>query len=193
MRYSKYIGISFFTIIAFSCVSKVYKNDFYTKPGKTKRETGFKISGSYYHIDNQSKILNVLFFFDNSMQRSMTFDTNHYDISNISQSINNSISEFQNLTKKEQEYQYFEDGGYTSNDSEITIQSIRYIPQFNWGPVTYKGKIINDTTILITQFTHHIRKIYTSDSLYYHFIATAKPDSLRGNRWKNKKWFWFSS
>ena len=193
MRYKKHLAISIVTLIISSCIPKVYKGDFFAKPGKTQKETTLKISGSYYNIENKTKSLNVLFFYDNYIHRSMMFDINHYDSNKVSQSINNSIREFKALNKKVHEYQYFEDGGYLLNNSELTIQRIRYIPQFNWGTVTYKGEIINDTTILITQYTHHIRKIYKIDSLYYHFISTEKPDSLKGNRWKNKKWYWFNS
>jgi hypothetical protein len=121
----------------------------------------------------------------------MIFDTNHYDKNKIQQSVNNAVKEFQHSNKKR--FDYFEDGGFEINNSEIKIQGIRYIPQFAWGTVTHKGKIINDTTILITEYIHHTRNIYKSDSLYYYFIPTEKPDSLKWNRWKNKKWYWNNS
>lgn len=86
--------------------------------------------------------------------------------------------------------QYFEDGGYTITNSEIHIQSIRYIPQFAWGTVTYKGNIINDSTILITDFEFPKRNIFKKEPIYYHFIKTERPDALKGNRWQDKNWYW---
>ncbi|TMI63018.1 MAG: hypothetical protein E6H07_16605 [Bacteroidetes bacterium] len=171
-----------------ACIPKVYKSDFVTKPGKIDKQFSLKLSGAYYNIEKNTNTLDVYFLYDNLLQRSMIFDTNHYDKNNIQQSINNAVREFQHSNKKELEY--FEDGGFEINNTEIKIQGIRYIPQFAWGIVTNKGKIINDTTILITEFTHHYRKIHKTDSLYYHFIPTDKPDSLKGNRWKNKSWYW---
>ena len=171
-----------------ACITKVYKSDFVAKPGKIEKHTSLKLPGAYYNIEKNTKTLSIFFFYENQLQRSMIFDTNHYVRDKIQQSINSAVKEFQQSNKKE--YEYFEDGGFQINDTEIKIQGIRYIPQFSWGTVTNKGTIINDTTILITEFTHHQRKIHKADSLYYHFILTDKPDSLKGNRWRNKKWYW---
>lgn len=115
-------------------------------------------------------------------------DSNHYKISSIDQSIQKTIDDFNVAGKKND--QYFEDGGYSITNNQITVQSIRYIPQFDWGIVTYKGTIVNDSTILFTEFRFPKRDIFRNDSMYYHFIRVNKPDSLKGNRRKDKDWYW---
>ena len=84
MRYKKQLAIFIFTLIISSCIPKVYKGDFFAKPGKTPKETTLKFSGSYYNIDSKTKLLNVFFFYDNYVQRSMVFDIHHYDSNKVS-------------------------------------------------------------------------------------------------------------
>lgn len=173
-----------------SCLNKMYVNDFIYKPYKIQQkglnESNF--NGAYYQIDNKNKKLDVYFFYKNCIQRSITMDSNNFQSNSIPQSINKVIRQFK--TDFRNSDQYFEDGGYFITNSEIVIQSIRYIPQFGWGVVTYKGKIIDDSTILITEYQFPKRAIFKRDSLYYHFINVEKPDSLKGDRWKEKEWFW---
>jgi hypothetical protein len=167
----------------------MYVSDFEDRPCKINplhlKELRFE--GAYYQIDKNNK-LDVYFFYNNCIQRSIAIDSNHYNSSSIAQSIQKIIDDFNVAGKKND--QYFEDGGYSVTNNQITIQSIRYIPQFAWGIVTYKGSILNDSTILFTEFRFPKRNIFRDDSIYYHFIKTNKPDSLEGNRWKDKKWYW---
>jgi len=172
-----------------SCIPRMYVSDFEDRPCKINplhlKELRFE--GAYYQIDKNNK-LDVYFFYNNCIQRSIAIDSNHYNSSSIAQSIQKIIDDFNVAGKKND--QYFEDGGYSVTNNQITIQSIRYIPQFAWGIVTYKGSILNDSTILFTEFRFPKRNIFRDDSIYYHFIKTNKPDSLEGNRWKDKKWYW---
>mgnify|MGYP001420602525 CR=1 FL=1 len=179
-----------FLVFHFSCASKIFIDKFLNKPFKTKKQTinELRFNGAYYNIDKRSKVLNVLFFYENYLSRSLVFDTNHYDQKKIKYSINLTLEKFR--VSKKKSYEHFEDGGYRLTENEISIQKIRYIPQFAWGVVTYNGKIINDTTILITEFKFPKRNIFISDSMYYHFIEVERPDSLKSNRWLKKKWYW---
>lgn len=172
-----------------SCFNKIYVDDFVNKPYKYKYQDikELNLNEAYYQVDENKK-LDVYFFYDNYLQRSITIDSSNYNIASISSSINKIIGEYNNAGRKSD--QYFEDGGYSISNSEITIQSVRYVSQFVWSIVTYKGKVVNDSTILFTEFKFPKKNIVRNDSLYYHFIKTNKPGSLRGNRWKNKDWFW---
>jgi len=172
-----------------SCIPRMYVSDFEDRPCKVDppniKELNF--DGAYYRIDKNKK-LDVCFFYNNCIQRSITIDSKYYEISSIAQSIEKIIDDFNAAAKKND--QYFEDGGYSITNDHITIQSIRYIPQFTWGTVTKKGTILNDSTIVFTEYRFPKRDIFETDSNYYLFIKTNKPDSLNGNRWKDKKWYW---
>lgn len=173
-----------------SCFNKIYIEDFVKKPYKATQLNVSKLryNGAYYRIDKTTKILDVYFFYENLMQRSIAIDSNHFSNNSVKKSIDSILEKFKISDKYIN--QYFEDGGYEVKNEKITIQSIRYIPQFAWGVVTYKGEIINDTTLIVTEFKFPQRKILKTDSLHYDFIKVEKPDSLRGNRWRDKKWYW---
>jgi|SRR5688572_91331 len=172
-----------------SCIPRMYRSDFEDRPCKVNPSEikELRFDGAYYRID-KNKGLDVYFFYNNCIQRSLVADSNHYNSSSIAQSIQKIINDFNAAGKRDNEY--FEDGGYSITNDHITIQSIRYIPQFTWGTVTYKGTIINDSTILFTEYRFPKRDIFKNDSNYYHFIKTNKPDSLKGNGYKDKKWYW---
>ena len=167
----------------------MYRSDFEDRPCKVNppEMKELRFNGAYYRIDTNKK-LDVYFFYHNCIQRSFTADRNHYNSSSITQSIQECIDDF-NVSGKKSD-QYFEDGGYSVTNGQITVQGIRYIPQFAWGTVTLKGTIVNDSTILFTEFRFPKRDIFENDSIYYHFIKANKPDSLKGNNWKDKKWYW---
>lgn len=179
----------FVCIILSSCFNKVYKDNFFAKPYRigSERKTGLNLNGAYYNIEGKDKRLSVFFLYGNCIQRTTTFDTNHYKKSTLVQNINDMVEKFKN---SDENNQGFEDGGYQVINSEITIQGLRYIPQGAWGTVTYKGRVVNDSTMLITKFEHSKREIFRQENLYFYFIPVNKPDSLKGNRWKEKKWFW---
>lgn len=172
-----------------SCIPRIHKSDFEDRPCRVNPPhiKELRLDGAYYRID-KNKVLDVYFFYNNCIQRSLGADSNHYNSSSIAQSIQKIVNDFNAAGKRDN--QYFEDGGYSLTSNQITIQSIRYIPSFRWGTVTFKGTIINDSTILFIEFRHPTRKIYRNDSTYYHFIKSNKPDSLKGNVYKDKKWYW---
>jgi len=172
-----------------SCIPRMYVSDFEDRPCKINPPDvkELRFDGAYYRIDEYKNLL-AYFFYGNCIQRRLGADTNHYNNSSIAQSIQTIIDDF-NAAGKEND-QYFEDGGYSIINNQINLQSIRYNPQFRWGTVTFKGIIINDSTILFTEFRNPTRNNYRNDSTYYHFIKTNKPDSLKGSRWQDKKWYW---
>src|SRR4030095_2648577 len=163
-----------------SCIPRKYVSDFEDRPCRIDPPDmkELRFDGAYYRID-EHKYLSAYFFYNNCIQRTLGADPDHYNRSSIAQSIKKIIDNFNAAGKKND--QYFEDGGYSITNNQISLQSIRYIPQFRWGTVTYKGTIINDSTILFTEFRDPTENILRNDSLYYHFIKTNKPDSLKGN------------
>jgi len=172
-----------------SCIPRIYRSDFEDRPCKVNPPEikELRLDGAYYRFDEYKHLL-VYFFYNNCIQRSLGADLNHYNPSAISESIQKIIDDFDAAGKKND--QYFGDGGYSVTSNQIIIQSLWYLPQFAWGTATYKGTIINDSTIVVTEFRLPKRNIFKTDSLYYHFINANKPDSLMGNRWKDKKWYW---
>ena len=180
----------FIFIFFATCSPKINNLNFGSRPSKVKinLNSKLKLNGAYYHVDNQYSDLNIFFFYENFICRSVTIDSSNFKKDRIADGINKIVSEFMAMSK--QNGDYFEDGGYSTNNLSFSIESIRYIPQLSWGVITYKGKIVNDTTILITGFEFPERKIHNTDSSYYRFIQTNKPDSLKYSRWKNKNWYW---
>jgi len=172
-----------------SCIPRTYRSDFEDRPCKVDppNTKELRFDGAYYRID-KNKVLDVYFFYNNCIQRSLGADSNHYIPSAIAQSIQKIIDDFNAAGK--QDDQYFEDGGYSVTSNQLTLQSIRYMQWFVSGTVTYKGTLLNDSTILFTEFRDPTNKTYRNDSTYYHFIKSIKPDSLKGNGYKNKKWYW---
>jgi len=172
-----------------SCIPRMYVSDFEDRPCKNNPPDikELRFDGAYYRID-EYKNLRAYFFYNNCIQRMLGADSNHYNRFSIAQSIQKIIDDFNAAGKKND--QYFGDGGYSVASNQINLQSIGYLPQFRWATFTYKGTIINDSTIVFTVYRLLKEKIYRNDSTYYHFIKTNKPDSLNGNRWKDKKWYW---
>jgi len=172
-----------------SCIPRMYRSDFEDRPCKVNPPDTkeLRCDGAYYRIDENKNLL-AYFFYNNCIQRRLGADSNHYEISSIAQSIQKIIDDFNSAGKKND--QYFEDGGYSVTSDQITVQSIRYIPQFAWGIVSLKGAIVNDSTILFTEYRFPKRDIIKNDSTYYRFIKSHKPDSLKGNVYKDKKWYW---
>ena len=172
-----------------SCIPRIYRSDFEDRPCKVDPPEikELRLDGAYYRI-GKNKILDVHFFYKNCIYRKGGADSNHYNPSTIAQSIQKEIDRFNADVKHNN--QYFNDGGYSIKDNQITIQSIIYIPQFQGGTFTEKGTILNDSTIVITKYRFPKRDVFTSDSLYYRFIKANKPDSLKGNVYKNRKWYW---
>ena len=172
-----------------SCIPRIYKSDFEDRPCKVNPPDikELRLDGAYYQIDKNKNLI-VYFFYNNCIQRELGADPNHYNPSDIAQSIQKIINDFNAAGK--QNDQYFNDGGYSITNNQISVQSILYIPQFRWGAMTLKGTIVNDSTILSTEYRFPRDDMFRSDSTYYHFIKSNKPDSLKANRWKNKKWYW---
>ena len=172
-----------------SCIPRMYVSDFEDRPCKINPPDikELRFDGAYYRIDEYKNLL-AYFFYDNCIQRRLGADSNHYNRFSIAQSIQKIIDDFNAAAKKND--QYFGDGGYSVTSSQINLQSIWYLPQFAWATFTYKGTIINDSTIVFTEYRLPKEKVYRNDSTYYHFVKTNKPDSLKGNRWKDKKWYW---
>jgi hypothetical protein len=172
-----------------SCIPRIYRSDFEDRPFKINQPDikELRIDGAYYQIDHH-KSLFVYFFYKNCIERYIGADSSHYNRSAIAQSIQEIIDDFN--TSKKDTYSFFADGGYSIINDQISVQHIRYIPQFAWGTVTRKGIVVNDSTIMFTEYRFPKRGIFENDSNYYHFVKTNKPDSLKANRWKNKRWYW---
>lgn len=81
-------------------------------------------------------------------------------------------------------------GGFAISEGKINIQVMRYVPQFHWAPATYLGEIADNNTLHISKFEFPDREINKEVNEYYHFISMKKPDSIKYNRWSNKKWYW---
>jgi hypothetical protein len=166
----------------------MHRSDFEDRPCKVDPQDikELRFDGAYYRIDEYKNLL-VYFFYNNCIQRRYGGDLDHYNPSAIAQSIQKMIDRFNAAGKKDD--RYFNEGGYSIKNNQISIQSIVYIPQL-WGTMTLKGTILNDSTIVISKYRFWNDDNFTNDSLYYRFIKTNKPDSLKGNIYKDKKWYW---
>jgi len=172
-----------------SCIPRIYKSDFEDRPCTVNPPDikELRLDGAYYQID-KDKHLSVYFFYKNCIYRNGGADSNHYNRSAIAQSIQEKIDHFN--TDRKDTYSFFNDGGYSITNDQISVQFLAYIPQFRWATVTLKGTILNDSTILFTENRFPKGDNSNNDSIYYHFIKSNKPDSLKANRWKNRKWYW---
>ena len=84
-----------------SCIPRMYVSDFEDRPCKINplhlKELRFE--GAYYQIDKNNK-LDVYFFYNNCIQRSIAIDSNHYNSSSIAQSIQKIIDDFNVASRK---------------------------------------------------------------------------------------------
>lgn len=152
-----------------------------------KNQQILNCEGVYYNFNDAKKELQIVFLYENGINRSMRFDSNHCSKNSIKETIEKTIKDFSN---RKYEPFYFEEGGYVINEGKIIIQKIRYMPQFAWGIVTYTGVIINDSTFLLQKMDFPARKINRDDNMVFNFLNIAKPDSLLSNKWAKKKWYW---
>ncbi|MEJ7673296.1 MAG: hypothetical protein WKF59_11420 [Chitinophagaceae bacterium] len=83
---------------------------------------------------------------------------------------------------------YYEYGGYIIQDKNITLQFFRYIPQFALALCTFKGNIVDNSTIYISSCEMNKRPEYCRENFYFKFIKMSKPDST--NRLMKNNWYW---
>ncbi len=179
IKMKRYIYIILFCIC--SC-SSIHVTLFTLKPLRATNFNSKSFQAVFYGVNMKTTILSSLYFYDNYRYRRSSYDTFNYDLRNIKQSLIKDATQY--------DYSIFEDGGYRINNNKISFQSIRYLTQFAYDVVTYEGNILNDSTILVYQYTFESTKERRTDSVLYHKIDIPLPDPERGNRWTNKKWFW---
>ena len=92
------------------------------------------------------------------------------------------------LTFKSDFFESKQSGGISIDGDQLQIQVFRFIPSPAWGLCTFKGKVVNDTTLFISSCEMHKRPDYCLSEFHLHFLEMPKPDST--NQLMKRKWYW---
>lgn len=190
MRYSFLISC-----LLLSCVPTVKHKSFNSNPSKALdgnmiNQNQLRLNGSYYRIriviinNQQQYCLHYFFLFENAIAAEGSFCQTEKLPNNVL-AISNKIKEDFSQEDKSEAF-----GGYKIDGRSVTIQIFKYFHWLVWSPTLYKGNIVNNNSFLINKRYNKEWKINAEESDLYNFIEMEKPDSLQGNKWKNKKWYW---
>ena len=177
-------------IFSVGCITE--KKGFIATPDRSNTivTKPIRIDGVYYATYNNSnkpaKELGYFFFYSNGIaifEHAGNLDSNLItDTKYIEQNIMTDIAFKQQFFKKRS------GGGFRINQNQILIQVYRYIPQLNWGLLTFKGNIVNDSTMYISSCATKTRSNYCREDFPLKLITMFTPDST--NRLMGKEWYW---
>lgn len=167
------------------CVAN--KADFTTKPEFNKMRNGsLDINGVYWspvESSTSEKIIWAFCLYRNGvalMYNSVPMDSvNNQDLAKKLTTTMN----YDNVT-----YKVKQAGGYRVNNRSIEIQVFRFISYGGFEVCTFKGDILNDTTIHIISCSMKSRSQFCRSNFFLKFLPMKKPDST--NQFMNKKWYW---
>jgi hypothetical protein len=184
-----------FLLFALGIIScSVGKEGFNLKPSriiKPEFTKQIRLDGLYFGIfpDQENKMRLFLFFFYNNGICSLSgFASDNFK----SNSGIDSILAFckRNYSEEKKFESSFDYGGFTRKEKNIEVQVLRYVSQFKWSTCSFQGRIINDTTLFMSNCDFQARPNFCVDSFYLHFKKTEKIDSAKNNNWINKSWYW---
>ncbi len=95
---------------------------------------------------------------------------------------------FDTLTYIDSLYKVKQAGGYRIEGDKIHIQVFQFVNYGNYELCTYKGQIVNDSTIFISSCEMKSKSNFCPDDLDLKFYQMPKPDSI--NQFMNKNWYW---
>ncbi len=188
----KYFIIFYFSILIYSCTFNV--NNFTAKPHKKVQKmplSPIKLNGMYFQIADsisQRKVFGIYYFYENGV---------------VLKYVTYIVDDFKNITKEmlidsvfkciNDENKYWPNrkhaGGYKIINKNIEVQIFLHLRGGGFKNTTFKGAILNDTTIYINNCT--VKKdndLCRNSNFYLHFLSMAKPDSA--HQWMKRNWYW---
>lgn len=177
-------------LIELNCGIILEKQLFTTKPRTDEiHNNEIQLNGVYIGgVDNKNKKgYKIYFFYTNgiALEYYISNENSIYDYGNkINQEkLLDTIKLIDSIYKGVKQA-----GGYRVVDDKIDVQVFEFVNYGNFEICTYKGKVLNDTTIFISSCEMKSKSNYCPDSFYLNFIHMRKPDSI--HQLMSKNWYW---
>lgn len=180
----------FLAISLFGCI--VQKKSFIAKPHKNNIENNrLRLDGNYIAIVENSNSGTKGF-------KIFSLYANGIALENYLQIKDSSVSNDQNVDKKkivsdirhkDSLYRGIkQSGGYLIDQNKIVIQVFEFVNYGSFEVCTYRGNIINDSTINISSCYIKSKSNFCPSNFELKFYTMPKTDSI--NQLMKKKWYW---
>ena len=170
-----------------SCL--VYHGGYFAKPSKTKPSLPCRIDGAYYAVWHHRtyQMFMYIFLYRNGEVLEIDYST-PASLADDPDSVRRVIA--RDMTEPYRNHIEPFYGGFALSGDTVRIQYLHYLSQLRYKTATWKGKVVNDSTIDIYVLGIPREPQLDMPSVHLHFLPMNKPDSLAHNPWKHKRWYW---
>lgn len=176
-------------LLGLNCGRTLGKNSFTSMP--TRRITNIvkvKLDGVYMgNVENNGRSgVQVFCLYSNgvAVEYYLPMEVTNFDVKKGP----NKERIFDTLNYIDSLYKVKQAGGFRIEGDKIQIQVFEFVNYGNYELCTYKGQIVNDSTIFISSCEIKSKSNFCPDHIDLKFYQMPKPDSA--NQLMNKNWYW---
>ena len=188
-NYMKSLIIIIILLLGINCGVHLERKSFTSMPNKRSFDNiKIRLDGVYLgEVENKTKKgFLAYFFYQNGIalkyylpeESGFNSHTNMFN----GEKLLDTVKQIDALYKKKQA------GGFRIENDKIQVQVFEFVNYGNYEVCTYKGQIINDSTIFISTCDLKSNSNFCPSEFYLKFYKMPKPDSM--NQLMNKRWYW---